>query len=101
MAPHKKRVGENVSDLQQPANRLLLYLKLKVAAIRGPSLKLLRDATKAAEELDGCVALLENGPSALKLALAQVGMPISFWAGMLLGFHQACIASQDVRKQPR
>jgi hypothetical protein len=85
-----------VSDPYQAASRLLLYLKLKVAAVKtDPSSRFLRDATKAAEELEGCVASLESGPPALQLALAQVGlfiygeMPCS-----LRVVHQSCMITQ-------
>jgi hypothetical protein len=78
MAPPRKRTGPVASDPYQNASRLLLYLKLKVAAVKtDPSSRLLRDAIKAAEELEGCMASLESGPPALQLALAQVGLPIS------------------------
>jgi hypothetical protein len=78
MAPPGRRTGPVASDPYQAASRLLLYLKLKVAAVKtDPSSRFLRDATKAAEELEGCMASLESGPPALQLALAQVGEFIS------------------------
>jgi hypothetical protein len=72
MPPRTKRgVGSGEAE---DVGKLLLRLKLKVAALHGGGGSAVQECLRAAQILESSVDGLERGPSALPLALSKVGV---------------------------
>jgi hypothetical protein len=68
-----KRPPAGPSDPHLALAKALLQLKLRTASLKADgSDKALRECIKAAGDVEGCLGVLEAGPSLLQLALSQV-----------------------------
>jgi hypothetical protein len=70
MPPGTKHGGS--ASKAEDVGKLLLRLKLKVAALHSGGASAVRECLKAAQILEASVDTLERGASALTLALSQV-----------------------------
>jgi hypothetical protein len=100
--PASKRQPAGPSDPHLALAKAILQLKLKTASLKTDgSSKALRECIKAAGEVDGCLGILEAGPSLLQLALSQVRTASEprGRATMPIRMHCACQLHTPIYKQ--